>query len=127
MRHKKLVAVAVAIAACAVFVGVYSFIHHTASYVPPSPRSAYTRSSAQHIRRAIFMWRMSTGSTTCPELDQLISEKVIDQGRNLDAWQNEFAISCDQFDIIVKSAGPDKIWSTSDDIVVGDPNAPPPK
>lgn len=75
-------------------------------------------SSAQTIRKAVQVWQMTNGSTACPELETLISEKILDTGSDLDPWQEKFVLVCRDGEIIVMSSGPDKKAGTEDDIVV---------
>ena len=73
--------------------------------------------SAKTIRKAVQVWQMTTGSTACPELDQLIAEKILDQGSDLDPWKEKFRLTCQGDEIIVQSAGPSKKFGTEDDVI----------
>jgi general secretion pathway protein G len=58
-----------------------------------------------------------TESDECPDVEKLLSEKILDKSKNTkDAWGNEFTIECDEDGATVKSAGPDEQQGTEDDI-----------
>ena len=58
-----------------------------------------------------------TESDECPDVEKLVSEKILDKSKNTkDAWGNEFTIECDEDGATVKSAGPDEQAGTEDDI-----------
>jgi general secretion pathway protein G len=53
----------------------------------------------------------------CPTVQELITDKTLDQKRNTkDAWAHDFSIECDQDGVTVRSAGPDGQMGTEDDI-----------
>jgi general secretion pathway protein G len=53
----------------------------------------------------------------CPTVQELISEKILDQKKNTkDSWGHDFSIECDQDGVTVRSAGPDEQMGTQDDI-----------
>jgi general secretion pathway protein G len=53
----------------------------------------------------------------CPTVQDLISEKILDQKKNTkDAWGHDFSIECDQDGVTVRSAGPDGQMGSEDDI-----------
>ncbi len=74
--------------------------------------------SAKNIRRAVQVWQMTTGSTACPELNTLMTDKILEQGSDVDPWQEKFRLTCQGDEIIVQSAGPSKKFGTEDDIIV---------
>ena len=76
------------------------------------------RTSAQTIRRGVQVWQMTNGSTACPDLETLMTDKILDKGSNLDPWKEPFRLTCQGDDIIVQSAGPSKKFGTEDDIIV---------
>lgn len=75
------------------------------------------RSSAKHIQQAVQIWQMTNGSSACPELDQLIADKVLQKGSDLDPWKEKFRLTCQGGDVIVQSAGPSKKFGTEDDVI----------
>jgi general secretion pathway protein G len=53
----------------------------------------------------------------CPSVDKLLEMKILSKkSHTADAWDNAFAIECDDDGATVKSAGPDKQMGTEDDI-----------
>ena len=58
-----------------------------------------------------------TESDECPDVEKLLSEKILDKNKNTkDAWGNEFTIECNEDGATVKSNGPDEQAGTEDDI-----------
>ena len=58
-----------------------------------------------------------TESDECPDVEKLVSEKILDKNKNTkDAWGNEFTIECNEDGATVKSNGPDEQTGTEDDI-----------
>ena len=58
-----------------------------------------------------------TESDECPDVEKLVSEKILDKNKNTkDAWGNEFTIECNEDGATVKSNGPDEQAGTEDDI-----------
>ena len=54
---------------------------------------------------------------SCPTVQELITEKILDQKKNTkDAWGHDFSIECDQDGVTVRSAGPDGQMGSEDDI-----------
>jgi general secretion pathway protein G len=76
-------------------------------------------SGARVIRDAVNTWRMSTGEASCPTVSQLIEERILDKAQNTnDPWNQAYAITCTEDDVIVTSAGKDKKKGSPDDISV---------
>jgi hypothetical protein len=78
-------------------------------------KTAHT--SAKTIRRSVQVWQMTNGSTACPELEQLIADKVLEKGSELDPWKEKFRLTCQGGDVIVQSGGPSKKFGTEDDVI----------
>jgi len=77
-------------------------------------------SGAQVIRQAVAAFQ--TSNSECPTVSQLVSEKLLDRGANtLDPWGNSYKISCENDEITVTCAGPDKKSGSPDDITVPKP------
>jgi len=53
----------------------------------------------------------------CPTVQELVSDKILDQKKNTkDGWNHDFSIECDQDGVTVRSAGPDGQMGNDDDI-----------
>ncbi len=77
------------------------------------------RTGAQVIRGAIQQWQSTNNESTCPTMNQLIQEKYLDPGAStVDPWNQPYTLTCEDDEVIVSSAGPDKKKGTSDDIRV---------
>jgi general secretion pathway protein G len=56
---------------------------------------------------------------TCPTLEELKSGNYFSRGASTeDPWGAEYVLACEQGDLSVRSAGPDKQLSTEDDITL---------
>ena len=74
-----------------------------------------TRNDAKAISSAAVLYMSDTDG--CPTVQDLLTEKILDKNKNTkDAWDNEFAIECDEDGPVAISAGPDKQMGTEDDI-----------
>ncbi|WP_394844903.1 hypothetical protein LZC95_48640 [Pendulispora brunnea] len=83
------------------------------------PIFGHTRSSAHTVRQAAQLFRVSTNSTACPSIFDLQRERQLEpSSRVADEWNNPFLIECADDETVVRSAGPDRIWNTADDIRV---------
>ncbi len=84
-----------------------------------------TRTSAKSLRTAAETWKGENGGTDCPTVQVLVQSKMIDSASKLsDAWDNPFKITCEDDEIYVFSAGPDKREGTKDDIRVPETQQP---
>jgi general secretion pathway protein G len=53
----------------------------------------------------------------CPNVDKLVEMKILNKKNHTkDAWDNDFAIECDEDGPVVRSAGPDGQMGNDDDI-----------
>jgi general secretion pathway protein G len=78
-----------------------------------------TRMSATELRKAALNWQAQTASAECPTPTVLYQARVVDSVSKLaDAWDTPFKIACEEDDVRVYSAGPDRKRDTDDDIVV---------
>ena len=84
-----------------------------------------TRTSAKSLRTAAETWKGENGGTDCPTAQVLVQSKMVDSASKLtDAWDNPFKITCEEDEIYVFSAGPDKREGTKDDIRVPETQQP---
>jgi general secretion pathway protein G len=78
-----------------------------------------TRINAGSIRAGVKSWWIDNDSATCPTLQQLVTDGVLDRGKSeVDAWGQPWRIVCERYDATVISKGPDKQPDTEDDIRV---------
>jgi len=76
-------------------------------------------SGARVVRTAVQSWQASNNETNCPTMSQLVQDKQLDQGSNTnDPWGQAYILQCEDGDVVVISAGPDKKKGTKDDIRV---------
>jgi general secretion pathway protein G len=74
-----------------------------------------TQSDAKAIAQASIMYM--TENKDCPTVQKLVDQKILDRKqRTKDAWDNEYAIECDEDGPVVRSAGPDGQMGNDDDI-----------
>jgi hypothetical protein len=74
-----------------------------------------TRNDAKAISAAAVLYMSDTDG--CPTVQDLLDERILDKNKNTkDAWDNDFAIECDEDGPVAISAGPDKQMGTEDDI-----------
>jgi general secretion pathway protein G len=75
--------------------------------------------NARTIRGAVKTWWVEHDASTCPELEQLVSDGVLDKDSpHMDPWKNPWKITCADQDVTISSAGPDRMSGTGDDIRV---------
>lgn len=68
------------------------------------------------IRGAAVTW-FAGGHADCPSVSDRIDEGILDRhARDEDPWGSAFVIECEDADVDVISAGPDRELGTSDDI-----------
>jgi len=74
-----------------------------------------TSGDAKAVASAVELYRSENDG--CPTIQDLITDKILDKKTNTkDAWDNDFAIECDEDGATVRSAGPDEQMGTEDDI-----------
>jgi hypothetical protein len=80
---------------------------------------ASARTNARVVRTAIQQWQAMHGDTACPTIAQVVQEKHLDPGwPTVDPWNKAYRLHCTDDEVTVRSAGVDKQFGTSDDIVV---------
>jgi general secretion pathway protein G len=74
-----------------------------------------TQQDAKAIASAAEMYLAE--NKDCPSVPKLLEAKILNKKNHTkDAWDNEFAITCDEDGAVVKSAGPDGQMGNDDDI-----------
>lgn len=74
-----------------------------------------TQADAKAIGQAAIMYM--TDNKDCPTVQKLVDAKILDRKqRTKDAWDNEYAIECDEDGPVVRSGGPDGQMGNDDDI-----------
>jgi len=89
--------------------------------VPPRRRDpSTTRSDMRELRREAETWRANHGGAAgCPDVDALVRDRLLPPEARLDdAWGGPFRITCFDDETVVSSAGPDRAWSTDDDVAI---------
>ncbi|HEX5658531.1 MAG TPA: prepilin-type N-terminal cleavage/methylation domain-containing protein [Polyangiales bacterium] len=75
-----------------------------------------TLTAVQNVRSAAIAYHVA-GHPECPTVEALREERMLDrQTASTDAWSHGFVIDCANDDVVVRSAGPDGIHGTDDDI-----------
>jgi hypothetical protein len=107
-------------------VGIAVFVGLTASalvlLVAVAPDTSHGRNlpretakDAQTIRSAVEMYLAE--SQDCPSIDNLVGSKLLDKGNAVrDRWGHLFTIECTERGPVVRSAGPDGMQGTDDDM-----------
>lgn len=76
-----------------------------------------TKTNAREVRAAVMRWRTMNSGSDCPTLSQLQKDKEIDSAsKTSDAWDMPYKIACEEDEVVVTSAGPDRREATDDDI-----------
>jgi general secretion pathway protein G len=74
-----------------------------------------TQQDAKAIASAAEMYLAE--NKDCPNVQKLLDNKILNKKNHTkDAWDNDFAIECDEDGPVVKSAGPDGQMGNDDDI-----------
>jgi general secretion pathway protein G len=75
--------------------------------------------NAAGLREAVKGWWMKHDDETCPTVDELITDGILDEGSlRKDPWGGSWRIECTGFRVTVSSDGPDRKQGTADDIRV---------
>ncbi|HEU4405246.1 MAG TPA: hypothetical protein VFS43_08145 [Polyangiaceae bacterium] len=79
-----------------------------------------TKVLAVALRASAAVWLVS--HDTCPSADELLASAhpTAAHASPTDAWEAPFRITCRDGDAEVRSAGPDGVFSTDDDVVASD-------
>ena len=78
-----------------------------------------SRDQLRQIRIAALFWQLSHSDSGCPTAAKL-TPGWISKGDELDKWGRPFSMTCIGSEIIVSSAGPDRLHGTFDDISTSD-------
>jgi hypothetical protein len=74
---------------------------------------------ARILRAAAQQWQAVNNETSCPSVSQLIASQQLDPGQSInDSWNHPYRLSCTSDEVIVRSAGSDGLFGTTDDVVV---------
>jgi len=74
--------------------------------------------NASALRHTVGVWRLSHPGEECPNAERMRADKVLDKSSSsTDPWGSPYSIVCEEDDVTVISAGPDKKMGTPDDIV----------
>jgi general secretion pathway protein G len=74
-----------------------------------------TQQDAKSIAAAAEMYMAE--NKDCPTVQKLLDQKILNKKNHTkDAWDNDFAIECDDDGAVVKSGGPDGQLGNDDDI-----------
>ena len=73
---------------------------------------------ARETRQGISMFLID--HNRCPTRDDLAG-KYVSPRSLVDPWGTSITFHCDGDDIVVRSAGPDRVFHTADDITEGEP------
>jgi len=72
---------------------------------------------ARTIRSAVKSWWVDHDPATCPDVDQLIGDGILDRDSpRTDPWGTPWRVECASHDATIVSAGPDRKPDTPDDI-----------
>jgi hypothetical protein len=92
-----------------------------------SPRSCSGggwRSSRNRVKETAFatsLYQLDNGPR-CPTRDDLVNGKYVTRGGLVDAWGTSITFHCTPgYGAVVRSAGPDHLFHTDDDITAGEP------
>ena len=107
------------IAGGALCIIAFSWVAHAAMYRQVHERMAAAR-TADTVREASVLYRLSSDQPTCPTVGRLVRDKQLLSARSEDPWGNRYEIACfgdEPDDVQVRSAGKDQRLFTADDIV----------
>src|SRR5688572_5757384 len=81
-----------------------------------------TRGRVAEIARGVAFYQLDN-PFRCPDRDELVGEEYVSRHALVDAWGTSITFHCkpSDADIVVRSAGPDKVFHTADDITRGAP------
>ena len=72
----------------------------------------------REIEQGFSQYQLDNGR--CPAtVDVLVAEKYVHKQGLVDPWGTRFAYRCSDEDSIVRSAGPDRLFGTADDVTNG--------
>lgn len=78
------------------------------------------QTAARTVRNAVQQWQLSNNDyASCPTVSELVQDKQLDSGQaTTDPWGEDFSITCEGDEVIVRSNGPDKKPGSPDDVVI---------
>lgn len=80
-------------------------------------------SDTQAILPVAEKWRVDHPAAACPTVAQLRDENELASSSKItDPWETTYIIDCRGDDTIARSAGPDRLPNTADDIISPDPD-----
>jgi hypothetical protein len=97
---------------------LHTYVH--GSVAAQSDSGNHTKLSLLMVRQAAEVWRVEH-LDQCPMPETLKRAHLLSATSLLDdPWGTPYAISCSVDETLASSAGPDRLWGSSDDVVVGD-------
>ncbi len=80
-------------------------------------RMTQSRSDALELRSAVVRYLGLVRNARCATTEDLVRTGVVDPSiRTTDAWDLPFRVECNGEDIVVSSAGPDRVFGSDDDL-----------
>jgi general secretion pathway protein G len=74
-------------------------------------------SDVQNLAHVVEAYLLTKVGAACPGIPQLEESHVLRKGSNTeDPWGTSYRIACEEDEVLVRSAGPDKQHETEDDI-----------
>jgi len=84
-----------------------------------SCRHESTQDDATHIQSAAILYMGSEPDAGCPDVRDLVVSGILNKSRpTRDRWGHRFVVECRGDDVRVRSAGPDGLLATADDVHV---------
>ena len=78
-----------------------------------------TETNGRTLMQMAEGYRVTENSESCPTVDEMQEQRIISRGsKTTDAWGKPFRIRCEGDEVVVISAGKDKLFGTEDDIKV---------
>jgi hypothetical protein len=79
-----------------------------------------SRGRVREIASGIATYQLDNGHSPCPTRDDLIGQKYVARGALVDSWGTSITFHCmPDGDVVVRSAGADRLFHTDDDITNG--------
>ena len=80
-------------------------------------RAQSAETDARVIASAATLWLVENPAGSCPSVDELLRDGTVSPASTTDPWGSQYQIESTGGDVSVRSLGPDRVASTSDDIV----------
>lgn len=82
--------------------------------------SAERRAAADlgNIRSTIKIWQGAVGQRVCPSKAELEKHAYASTNDWKDPWGGQYEYACSGDVVIVRSAGPDRVYGTADDVTL---------